>query len=286
MARQHKSHRPYEAEVLVRDDKNRDEQVYTHSAYGQISVFRTSGGKNLYGSDFNHQHYVSIEINESERHRNLSRDWHMTTKPIARLCLSEAQWATFVSAVGQGAGVPCTLEYANGQMRGDVPPPKTVQLYRDEGKKALTDAVECLDALEQRIAALTDKLPKKTSELLLGSVRSSRAKLNSTLPFIADSFAEHMENTVEAAKIEVEATVAQALHRAGLEALALQKPLQLALPEPDKPRYWVEQVEGDEDFYHLMDAHDDTVLDVGDFDAMKDKADQYNEHGAPEDDDQ
>jgi hypothetical protein len=231
-AKRHKP-RELEPEVLIKDDPLHG-QVFTHSAYGQLAVSRTSGSKHLYGSEFSHQHYVSIELHESERHRSLSRDWHHQNKMLARICLSEAQWATFVAAVGQGAGVPCTIEYAEGKRRGEVPPPQTRELYHGEAKQAVEESVIELDRLIARIDDQKSKMSAKLAADLIGHVRNAKARLTSTLPFIVDSFAEHMETTVEQAKIEVEAIVSQTVQRAGLEAIGLKAaPLSLAYdPEP------------------------------------------------------
>ena len=49
--------------------KHGNETILRHPAFGSIHVCRTSGGTELYGSDFTHRHYVSIEIHESVEQR-------------------------------------------------------------------------------------------------------------------------------------------------------------------------------------------------------------------------
>lgn len=55
------------------------ESRITHPAFAQIGASRVSGSVNLYGSEFNHQHFITISIHRSELNRSLSRDW-----PFAR----------------------------------------------------------------------------------------------------------------------------------------------------------------------------------------------------------
>lgn len=46
--------------------------ILRHPAYGSISVSHVTGNANLYGSDFAHQHYVTITISRSELRRDLA----------------------------------------------------------------------------------------------------------------------------------------------------------------------------------------------------------------------
>lgn len=50
--------------------------------------------------------------------------------------------------------------------------------------------------------------------------RLARRALDDSLPFVATRFAEHMEETVEKAKVEVHSYIAASIHRAGLAAIA------------------------------------------------------------------
>ena len=42
------------------------ETKLTHPAFGQVSASRVNGRTNLYGSDFSHNSYISLEIKRSE----------------------------------------------------------------------------------------------------------------------------------------------------------------------------------------------------------------------------
>ena len=113
----------YENPVTVTEDSHgsRDATRTTHPAFAQITASRVSGHSILYGSDFDHNHYVTISISRSELCRNLSNDWYHSREELIEVALSEAQWATFVSSMNQGSGVACTLQHFNGKMIPQLP---------------------------------------------------------------------------------------------------------------------------------------------------------------------
>lgn len=199
------------------------EEKTTHPAFAQISASRVSGRQVLYGSDFVHQHFITLRIQTSEMGRSLNRDWHFAGKHLIEVAMSESQWATFVSSLNMGGGVPCTLEYFNGQSIPGLPDPKPrVDQFSAELNERMQDVVARVDAL---IAGAKTKSQESELKLL------KQAILNG-LPWVASSFAEHAEDTVEAAKQEIHGYMTAVVQRAGLTALTDGTlPLQLAAPE-------------------------------------------------------
>lgn len=205
--------------------------VTTHPAFGQISISKPQGSIDLYGSDFTHHHFVNIEIHESDLHRDLSRDWTFARKLIASVSLSEAQWATFVSSFGRGEGVPCTIEYADGKDRPGLPPRQTWKLYREEAEQNFSDALLKIRELRDQVVTAATRLPKKAQAELTGPIDAVINSLESTLPFIKESFDKHIEDSIEKAKVEVNAYATNTIMRAGLAAIDDQSLLQLTSDE-------------------------------------------------------
>ena len=87
-------------------------QLITHPAFGTITVSRptSSPGKILFGSDIDHQHYVSVRIHDAEINRDLHRDWLHPGKTILEFSMSEVQWAKFVSGAGISQATQITLD--------------------------------------------------------------------------------------------------------------------------------------------------------------------------------
>lgn len=216
-------------------------KTYDHPAFGQIGAYRVQGKTTLYGSDFLHQNFVIVRIHRSQLNRELSRDWHFATDELVEVALSEAQWATFVSSMNQGSGVPCTIQWVRGE--GHMPSiPLRVEedVTREEfSRKARQTAAHVAAAIEEIEGEIGASLSKAKREKILARLTRLRRDLDDSMPFIARSFDEHMETTVEKAKVEVNAYVQAAVMRAGLTALtggASDVPLQLGTgtPSPEK----------------------------------------------------
>jgi hypothetical protein len=198
----------------------------THPAYAMIGASRVSGHARLFASEFNHQHYITISIRGASVRRDLSRDWHHADKEYIEVALSEAQWASFVSSMNMGDGVPCTLQHRNGamipQITGQV---ESKTSFKVELQKHLESVTKHLVALGNQIN--NAKLSEKAKKELQDSLYMATMNLNSNLPFVADSFSEHIETTVEKAKIEVNAHIQSVISRTGIETLKGQTVLQI-----------------------------------------------------------
>lgn len=223
-------------EEPVESPSSHDSTEYNHPAYGMIGANRVSGGTTLFGSDFVHQHFVTITVRHAKFRRDLSRDWHHGTNEIVEVALSEAQWATFVSSMNVGDGVPCTLERIGREFIPSIPLRKQEDAHRAEFADDLKNATALVDAaigdIEGEIGAAVSatKRGKILARLLL-----LRRKLSDSMPFVAQSFAKHMEVTVEKAKVEVNAYIQQSVMRAGLDALGARATAPLLLESPAAP---------------------------------------------------
>lgn len=196
-----------------------EDYTETHPAYGMIGASRVTSsppGVAMFGSDFQHQRFVKVTIMRGELSRSLSEDRHRGVGvPLVEVALSEAQWATFVSAMNIGHGVPCTLEIADGErLPGIEPTTDRREQINAEVIDTMRDALTTLEELRE--AAPTNKLKKKVDMAI--------QQIKSNIPFVAKQFDEHVENTVEKAKIEVNAYVTQAIQRAGITALTGGQP--------------------------------------------------------------
>lgn len=201
-----------------------EETIERHPSYALIGASRVTGQTFLYGTDFEHAHYVTISIRKSELHRRLSQDWHFGREEYIEVALSEAQWATFVSSMNVGQGVPCTLNHLGNKSIPQIPRKADRQeQFKSEIGQAAEEGLKRLEALEKTVEGL--KISQKAKDEILSKTRMVAATFTSNMPFIAKSFDEHMEETVEKAKIEVNAYVQSALVRTGLAALGGESPI-------------------------------------------------------------
>jgi hypothetical protein len=196
-------------EISQTEDRGIHGKTFQHPAFGQIRVNRVSGHKHLFGSDFTHQHYVIVEIETCELVRSLNHDRYHSDRPIIRVAMSEAQWAAFVSSMGR-QGAPCTIERLGLESVPDLPPPTDRKKQSGgEMSRKLAKVVERLKAAAANAKTVTHRK----------EIEGALQELTSNIDFIAESFDEHMENTVEAAKAEVHGYINHTIQRAGLQAL-------------------------------------------------------------------
>lgn len=203
---------------------DKDREVSRHPAYAQVSIHHVQGSACLYGSDFEHHNYVILTVKGSELHRDLARDWHFERNTIVEIALSEAQYATMISAPNR-SGVPCTLQYREGEMIPGLPRRDSTKLYDAEIERKLHATVASLEKQRDEIKDAVSKLPKKVQEQVLGPIETAIREISSNTPFVMKSFDEHMEASIEKAKVEVNAYVTNTVMRAGLESIQGGVPL-------------------------------------------------------------
>lgn len=211
-------------------------KTLTHPAFGQITVSRISGQRTLYGSDFEHNGFVRVSVFQSELERSLHRDWpHSTNVPLIEVDMSEAQWGSFVSSFGVGMGTQCTLNVVGSERKPGLPLPERAKKHFGEGQEAVAAVLNDLSTLRAKVEAGTSGLSKTRQADLLKEVDWAIRRMNDSLPFVAKSLAEEMEQTVEKAKTEVHAYVTRTVIDAGIAAIrgdGAEGPLLLTKPDP------------------------------------------------------
>lgn len=201
---------------------NSKQTTVKHPAFGQVNVSRRSaggGGVNLYDSDFGHNNFVTITLQESELHRDLSRDWHFPRGQIVEFTLSESQWATFVSSFNMGSGTPCTINWreGHGSIPG-IPAFDRSEVFKKDMKETTKEAE---DGIKRSIAAIKEAgLSKKKQEELLSGLNKALQTLQSSIPFVQDQFDEHVEVTVERGMQEIHGYMNSVINRVGQAAIA------------------------------------------------------------------
>lgn len=179
-----------------------DAIVTTHPAYGQISIGRTTGNVTLYGSDLNHHHCIHITINRSKMERSLSADKHFAEEELVDVYLSENDWATLLSSMNVGGGVPCTLRTVAGKSMPQLPKPvDRREQFRTEADETCKDAYKHLQNLQDSLSDLN--MPAKARKEIESHLRRAIQELQANLPFVLSQFAEHMDDTVAAGKQEL-----------------------------------------------------------------------------------
>jgi len=220
---------PQKPTLTVTDGYGSNKTKLNHPAFGVVTVTRPSSspGTTLFGSDLQHQHFISVSIQTAEMERDLNRDWVFPTGGVLEFSMSEAQWARFVSGAGRSQATPITLTRVkeNGKMTcvPDIKPP--AENRKDAFNKEFQESLKrTLSQFQEAVAELADLSEQKTvSKVKLREITSNLSSklknLPSNLNFAVESFKEVSETVVEEAKAEIEAYFANAAHNAGIKAI-------------------------------------------------------------------
>lgn len=210
---------------FVREDSVMGKE-YEHPAFGMISVSRQTGGeRTLFGSELKHNHSICIRIHEASTMRGLARDWNHARESIVELVMSEHQWASFVSSMNQGNGVPCTFtmkpkKYERMMVPSIIPENKH-ELHLEELSGAGDRLAKRLDGIVGKMKEMSEGKTIKKTEFaeLMKSIEMATGAIKSGLSFHVDQHKEVMEKNVEAAKSDLEGYVTGMVSRLGLDAL-------------------------------------------------------------------
>jgi hypothetical protein len=186
------------------------DKVYEHESYGVFGISRVSGTTYLFDSEALHHSYIRLRVAPAKMERSLNNEWiHASGQPYIEVDISYSAFFRGIASPGVGEGVPCTVRYLNGKRLAEPPQPETAESkFGDDIKRTLAQTTKTLDDLTGKLteALLPGNKPLNKTELksLLGGLQDALRGIKSNLPFVEESFNEHMENKTQALKTELE----------------------------------------------------------------------------------
>jgi hypothetical protein len=201
-----------------------------HPSYGMIGVSRVSGNTGpLFGSSLdNHFTSFRIRIFHGVRNTTMSEEsfYGVSNRlPIIEIELSAVQFMEFITNSNIGDGVPCTIRRLGLEK---VPEPPLQDLERNRIKNNFKDRVGSLFSklagIEESLKTLLKKktITKTDKVEIADSVSAVRREVESNLPYMMEIFDEATNDSISAARIEVDAFVTTTLTRLGLERVQLE----------------------------------------------------------------
>lgn len=195
----------------------------SHPSFGVISISHVQGtGVELFGSEFKHNHFIELCISRAERNRSLSREWYHDQEQIVTVALSESQFVEMISRPNQGVGTPCTLIYIDGERQPSFPSQTKIKdRFIFDMEKDLKDCSAGLSDARNDLekAIFENKIGKSVLKEILSKLERAERTMKNGIPYVRDSFAEQMENIVDHASIEMEASVSSLAKRIGFEQI-------------------------------------------------------------------
>lgn len=229
--------------ITVLHDAGREGALkFSHPAYGTVEVSHPTGGDSVYfGSRVPHQSRVCVTVNTANLKRDLSNDWIHSENTLVELEFTDAQWAQFVSS-HSGRATPCTLRhYPKGALESgleEVPgiagDPDARPSFSEEMRDTLRKEVAMFQESVKRMDAMLEsgKLGKKELQEIRNHVAWGADRVASSVGFVVDQFAEHMETVVSDSKIEIEATMHNTIQAIGIDAIKKMRELSIEQENP------------------------------------------------------
>lgn len=179
-----------------------------HPSYAVMQLFQSSRnqpGEVFFDSDHFHQNYISIRICRASVQHDCGHDFVFPRERLLEARMTLQQWATMQSSIGRGEGVPCTLEWLDGETIED-PPLRDALLRHMRGyEQMLADNQTMLTGLLAELDELL-KNPKGTkgwaseARRVLGKVVQN---LEHNAAWHMTTFERHVDATVDEARMEV-----------------------------------------------------------------------------------
>lgn len=207
-----------------------ENEKHNHPAFGQIQFSRVSGNNtNFYGSELPQDHYITMEVHNSEIQRDLTTDrYYNRGLPLIKVRMSSGQFAEMITSMNIGSGVCCTIERLIGEKVPELPNQESrkefvhrkfedrMKMFADrirENQRKAKEIVKKKTLSKQDIQDLTHQLEWLTQEV------------ESNIPFFAKCFQETMDEVVFEAKTEVENAIQHKVNMLGLNALHAENKL-------------------------------------------------------------
>ena len=222
---------------VVLDDA--DGTISRHPAFGMVNVSRLqSTGTTLYASDLNHKEVIELRFYGGETKEIDGQIHHMRDHktPVFGVQMSTAQWASMITSIGLGSGVPCTMTIRQDgdliELPGILPVESTRQKFDRQISEAAAREIQKIRECQSRLSLLVEKgkAGKRELDELNTSLKNAIANLPSNLAYSTTLLQEAMDQIVSNGKAELEASALGVAARLGVKEIG-----RLADTDTDNP---------------------------------------------------
>lgn len=203
----------------------KEQENFKHESFGQISFSRVSSNPSqlFYGSELPQDHYITMELSNSEIQRELTQDRYYTTGiPLVKIRMTSGQFAEMITSMNRGSGVCCTIERLGVNKVDELPEQESRKefvhrKFEDRMKEFASNLKE--SSLNSKEILKKKTLNKQDVLQINNYIQFITQEVSSNIPFFAKCFQEAMDEVVFEAKLEVENAIQHKISVLGLEAL-------------------------------------------------------------------
>jgi hypothetical protein len=202
----------------------RERKYEEHPSYAVLVFSRVQcggNGESLFGSTLKHDSFISMEIKEADRARDLNREWIHGGKHILIAYMSMNQFVEAIGKMNVGDGTPITLKYLNGTEIESPPYVNERKLIQDEFDKQINEfsnkPIQMLKKIREIINGKTVK--KADLKEVVEMINAMITDLNPNIKYMANSVNEMIDKAVSEANMEIETSVSLAIRNAGIDMI-------------------------------------------------------------------
>lgn len=198
----------------------------SHPSYGVIQLNRVLGLANFFMSKIQCNNYFVLRVKTACKYRNLHEDRVHDEDLLVEVRLSPNQMVELFTAMNQGVGVPCTIQYVKHEGQKPAPPYESeIETFRQETAEVEKDVRSALKEHQTLVESL--KLTKTEKAKLRSSFWKLENAIIHHLPFLLSSVKESLEAGVTEAKTTIDGWITHLSNKLGLQAL------RASLPNPE-----------------------------------------------------
>lgn len=189
-----------------------------------VSFHRTSSsGTVLFESNFEHHHFVRLEISCARLTEHCDRRLVSDDSQIIVVSMSDSQFAELITTMNSGTGVPATIDRLMGYT---IDRPEYRNNDSEEHKKLIRkmaedaiDRIESISAMVKNWVVEKKRPTIKELQELLNVVDVALANTPSNFAFVEDELHRRMEKRIAEAKAEIAGHVEACVSRIGLSSI-------------------------------------------------------------------
>jgi hypothetical protein len=195
------------------------EEIPVPEAAALIAFSRTQCTReDLYDVPYPVQGYITMSVSRVKQYRSLGDTHHMNENELIEVKMSYSQFAEAITTMNYGCGVPCTLNYFNGEKIPSIENQiHEVDLFTDDVIDEVAEMAGKIDRLYHEVAAA--KISKGLQTRLLSQISSLSGVLKDRLPFIEKVYIEKLDKLKAKVKTDIAAWMDHIAINKGIESI-------------------------------------------------------------------
>lgn len=195
------------------------EEIPVPEAAALIAFRRTQCTRdNLYDVPYPVQGYITMSVSRVRQHRSSGDTYHMNSNELIEVKMSYSQFAEAITTMNYGCGIPCTLNYFNGEK---IPP---IENQIHEVDLSTNDVIDEVNEIMTRVKNLYDevaaaKISKGLQTRLLSQISSLSGVFKDRLPFIEKVYIEKLDKLKAKVKTDIAAWMDHIAITKGIESI-------------------------------------------------------------------